>query len=96
MHAFEVPPSWEAALSASPFLAADEATGLPRSHVLLIKGQKNSGKSTFARTLANGLSFRYAAEYYRDSPAHQLILDTAGWPSLNVTSANLSLLRAEW
>ena len=73
MHAFEVPPSWEAALSASPFLSADEATGLPRSHVLLVKGQKNSGKSTFARTLANGLSFRYAAEYYRDSPAHQLI-----------------------
>src|SRR6267154_518249 len=73
MHAFQVPPSWEATFSAAPFLSVDEAVGLPKPHVLLVKGQKNSGKSTFARMLVNRLSFRYAADTHRSYHTHQLI-----------------------
>ena len=73
MHAFELPSSWEAAFSVSPFLSADEATGFPKSHVLLVKGQKNSGKSTFARMLVNRLSSRYAAGNSCGSHAHLLM-----------------------
>jgi polynucleotide 5'-hydroxyl-kinase GRC3/NOL9 len=73
MHAFPVSPSWEATFSAAPFLSADEAVGLPKPHVLLVKGQKNSGKSTFARMLVNRLSFRYAADAHHSNHAHQLM-----------------------
>lgn len=70
MRAFQVPPSWEAAFSTAPFVSADEAAGLPKPHAFLVKGQKNSGKSTFARTLANRLSSRYAVESH--SASHSL------------------------
>ena len=73
MRAFQIPPSWEAAFSASSSFPADETTGLLTPHVLLVKGQKNSGKSTFARMLANRLSSRYAAENHRGPHAHQLV-----------------------
>ena len=87
MHAFQVPPSWEAAFSAPPFLSADEAVGLPKPHVLLVKGQKNTGKSTFARMLVNRLSFRYAADTDRSSAVilTNSCLDIVEWPSSNVT-----------
>ena len=73
MHAFQVPPSWEATFSAAPFLSSDEAAGLPKPHVLLVKGQKNSGKSTFARVLVNRLSSRYATDVYRSCHTYQLV-----------------------
>ncbi|KAI0301901.1 hypothetical protein B0F90DRAFT_1627954 [Multifurca ochricompacta] len=56
MCAFQLPPSWEMALSASPLALSGHPVGLRKPHVLLVKGQKNSGKSTFARALVNRLS----------------------------------------
>ena len=73
MHAFQVPPSWEATFSAAPFLSAGEAPGLYKHHVLLVKGQKNLGKSTFARMLVDRLSSRYAADTDRSCHTHQLV-----------------------
>jgi len=63
MRAFQVPASWEAAFSASLLSSAHEAASLSKPAVLLVKGQKNSGKSTFARSLANRLCSRYAAKH---------------------------------
>ena len=63
MRAFQVPASWEAAFSASLLSSAHEAAGLSKPPVLLVKGQKNSGKSTFSRSLANRLCSRYAVRH---------------------------------
>jgi polynucleotide 5'-hydroxyl-kinase GRC3/NOL9 len=73
MHAFQVPPSWAATFSAAPSLSADEAVGLPKPHVFLVKGQKNSGKSTFARMLVNRLSFRYVSDTHCSCHTYQLV-----------------------
>ena len=51
MHPFVVPSSWEIALND---IACPEDT---RSYI--VKGPKNSGKSTFARTLVNRLLESY-------------------------------------
>src|SRR5216683_1520774 len=66
MRAFQVPPSWEAAFSISPLSSPHKATSLSEPPVLLVKGRKNSGKSTFARSLANRLCSGYAAKHSRD------------------------------
>ncbi|KAH9049574.1 hypothetical protein EDB87DRAFT_1671127 [Lactarius vividus] len=57
LRAFRLLPSWEAALYGSPFSSSSETVSKPL--VLLVKGQKNSGKSTFARLLVNRLISRY-------------------------------------
>ena len=85
MHAFQVPPSWEATFSVAPFLSADDTTGLSKPHVLLVKGRKNSGKSTFARMLVNRLSSRYAADAIVVVIFTNSYLDSVGLPSSNVT-----------
>jgi polynucleotide 5'-hydroxyl-kinase GRC3/NOL9 len=98
MRAFQVPSSWEDAFSALSSLSANEATSLPKPYVLLVKGQKNSGKSTFARALANRLCSRYAVKHHPNLHTHPTAwrLDTVEWPSSNVTSASLNLHQAGW
>ena len=61
LRAFRLLPSWEVALSESPFSLASETVELSKQLVFLVKGQKNSGKSTFARTLVNELISRCAS-----------------------------------
>lgn len=60
LRAFRLLPSWEVALSESPFSSASETVDFSKLLILLVKGQKNSGKSTFARTLVNRLISRCA------------------------------------
>ena len=60
LRAFQLLPSWEAALSESPFSSANETVETSKLPVVLVKGQKNSGKSTFARTIVNRLSSQCA------------------------------------
>lgn len=70
-----VPQSWEDAMSA--VLHKDVATTEPdySRHVYLIRGPKNSGKSTFARMLLNRLVTRYVFEcdvqYEMPIPLHR-------------------------
>lgn len=63
IRAFQVPASWEAAFSASLQSSESEAATLSKPPALLVKGQKNTGKSTFARSLANRLCSRYVAKH---------------------------------
>ncbi len=58
LRAFRLLPSWKVALFESPFSEASEAVDFSKPLILLVKGQKNSGKSTFARTLVNRLISR--------------------------------------
>jgi polynucleotide 5'-hydroxyl-kinase GRC3/NOL9 len=60
LRAFQLLPSWEVALSESPFSSANATVEFSKLPVVLVKGQKNSGKSTFARTIVNRLSSRCA------------------------------------
>jgi polynucleotide 5'-hydroxyl-kinase GRC3/NOL9 len=78
IRAFQLPPSWEAVLSASPFSPSREAISLPRPLVLLVRGQKNSGKSTFARTLINRLCSRYVR--YNQCRGHALTVSVIQIP----------------
>lgn len=59
---FDLPTSWDVALSAICPAVMQDQTSLNSASpsVCLIKGPKKTGKSTFARTLLNRLSTRYA------------------------------------
>ncbi|KAI9512772.1 hypothetical protein F5148DRAFT_1161481 [Russula earlei] len=82
--AFQMPLSWEAAFSALPFLSADEAASIRKPHVLLVKGQKNSGKSTFARTLANKLCLRFRRVAFLECDIGQSEFTPGGMVALTV------------
>ncbi|KAI0052686.1 hypothetical protein FA95DRAFT_1586574 [Auriscalpium vulgare] len=55
---FRLPRSWESALN-SCLRQLDSEMGTPEPMVSLVQGSKNSGKSTFARTLLNRLTLRF-------------------------------------
>jgi len=53
---FYVPPSWEDAMSSVVSSTSNDQNSIVlKPPVVIIKGPKNSGKSTFARTLLNRL-----------------------------------------
>lgn len=82
---FYLPHTWEAALSlACPTSSsqADEAILTPP--VTLIRGPKNSGKSTFARTLLNRLTMRYRKVAYLECDLGQSEFTPGGMVALTV------------
>ncbi|KAH9007199.1 hypothetical protein EDB86DRAFT_2793659 [Lactarius hatsudake] len=78
LRAFRLLPSWEAALSGSP----NETVSKPP--VLLVKGQKNSGKSTFARILVNRLISRYRRVAFLECDIGQSEFTPGGMVALNI------------
>ncbi|KAI0951661.1 hypothetical protein AcV7_007695 [Taiwanofungus camphoratus] len=79
-----VPQSWEDAMSA--VLHKDVATTEPdySRHVYLIRGPKNSGKSTFARMLLNRLVTRYRRVAYLECDLGQSEFTPGGMVALNI------------
>ncbi|KAH9180080.1 hypothetical protein EDB89DRAFT_2111280 [Lactarius sanguifluus] len=82
LRAFRLLPSWEAALSGSPFSSSSETN--PKPLVLLVKGQKNSGKSTFARILVNRLISRYRRVAFLECDIGQSEFTPGGMVALNI------------
>ncbi|KAG5649462.1 hypothetical protein H0H81_003675 [Sphagnurus paluster] len=77
---FELSPSWSRAIASST--TAD----LTQASVHLIKGPKNSGKSSFARTLVNNLLKKYHTVAYLDCDLGQSEFTPGGMVSLNLVS----------
>ncbi|KAH8999486.1 hypothetical protein EDB92DRAFT_2060227 [Lactarius akahatsu] len=82
LRAFRLSPSWEAALSGSPFSSSSETNSKPL--VLLVKGQKNSGKSTLARILVNRLISRYRRVAFLECDIGQSEFTPGGMVALNI------------
>ncbi|KAJ7665412.1 hypothetical protein DFH06DRAFT_1470675 [Mycena polygramma] len=72
---FFLPDTWETALSS----LSDSATG-----IYLVKGHKNSGKSTFARTLLNRLLSRYRKVAFLECDLGQSEFTPGGLVALNI------------
>ncbi|KAI9466644.1 hypothetical protein BJY52DRAFT_1233362 [Lactarius psammicola] len=84
LRAFRLLPSWEGALSESPLSLASETVDFSKLPVLLVKGQKNSGKSTFARTLVNRLISRYRRVAFLECDIGQSEFTPGGMVALNI------------
>ncbi|KAF8271674.1 hypothetical protein EI94DRAFT_1796800 [Lactarius quietus] len=84
LRAFRLLPSWEVALSAPLFSLANETVEFSKLPVLLVKGQKNSGKSTFARTLVNGLISRYRRVAFLECDIGQSEFTPGGMVAMNI------------
>ncbi|OCH87094.1 hypothetical protein OBBRIDRAFT_814272 [Obba rivulosa] len=84
-----IPPPWEIAMSAATQAnAGGGAESAFPKRVYLVKGARNSGKSTFARTLLNRLSIihvrRYRRVAYLDCDVGQSEFTPGGMVALNV------------
>ncbi|KIM42620.1 hypothetical protein M413DRAFT_10152 [Hebeloma cylindrosporum] len=79
VHPFTIPPSWEVALEG---IARPDETGS-----YIVKGPKNSGKSTFARTLVNRLLESYQRVAFLECDIGQSEFTPGGMVSLNVVSS---------
>ncbi|KAN0140099.1 hypothetical protein V8E53_001995 [Lactarius tabidus] len=84
LRAFQLLPSWEVALSESPFSSANATVEFSKLPVVLVKGQKNSGKSTFARTIVNRLSSRYRRVAFLECDIGQSEFTPGGMVALNI------------
>ncbi|KAI0269364.1 hypothetical protein BC834DRAFT_866034 [Gloeopeniophorella convolvens] len=84
MHAFHLHPSWEDALSTSISALDAERDGLPKPYIGLVRGQKNSGKSTFARTLVNRLVSRYRRVAFLECDLGQSEFTPGGMVALSI------------
>ncbi|KAI0313414.1 hypothetical protein OF83DRAFT_1268857 [Amylostereum chailletii] len=83
---FHLPPSWSAALDAVSAPPPDSAQDPP---VYLVKGPKNAGKSTFARTLLNRLVARYRRVAYLECDLGQSEFTPGGMVALTVVDRPL-------
>ncbi|GJE83934.1 polynucleotide 5'-hydroxyl-kinase GRC3 [Phanerochaete sordida] len=82
---FVVPPSWKRTLQAA-LVEKDEGQTFPRK-VFLVQGAKKTGKSTFARTLANKLLSRYKHVAFLECDLGQSEFTAGGMVALNVMSS---------
>lgn len=83
---FCVPDSWDAALSA---VLSHAKAGDMKPPVCLVKGPKNAGKSTFARTLLNRLVTKYARVAFLECDLGQSEFTPGGMVALNVLDTPL-------
>lgn len=79
---FVVPPSWIRALEAS-LVEADDNQAFSRK-VFLVQGPKKTGKSTFARTLANKLLSKYKYVAFLECDLGQSEFTAGGMVALNI------------
>ncbi|KZT20555.1 hypothetical protein NEOLEDRAFT_1075377 [Neolentinus lepideus HHB14362 ss-1] len=76
---FSLPDSWDACLS-----SVTSETTETKTPVCLVKGPKNAGKSTFARTLLNRLLMRYSKVAFLECDLGQSEFTPGGMVALNV------------
>ncbi|KAF8164297.1 hypothetical protein BJ912DRAFT_1068415 [Pholiota molesta] len=81
LHAFHVPPSWADALD-----AVSNPNDANVAGTYIIKGPKNSGKSTFARTLLNRLLGSYRRVAFLECDVGQSEFTPGGMVALNIIS----------
>ncbi|KAF9478424.1 hypothetical protein BDN70DRAFT_879948 [Pholiota conissans] len=81
LHAFLVPPTWSDALD-----AISNRTETIVAGTYIVKGPKNSGKSTFARMLVNRLLGSYRRVAYLECDVGQSEFTPGGMVALNVIS----------
>ncbi|CUA70344.1 Polynucleotide 5'-hydroxyl-kinase GRC3 [Cryptococcus neoformans var, neoformans B-3501A] [Rhizoctonia solani] len=85
---FYFPDDWQQAvtniLSAIPNEETTEGSGLYDVPVILVRGAKNSGKSTFSRSLANNLINRYHQVAFIECDIGQSEFTPGGMVSLNL------------
>ncbi|EJU05971.1 hypothetical protein DACRYDRAFT_12792 [Dacryopinax primogenitus] len=86
LHGFVLPPSWEGAINAFLPSESDTTEDRLRGRVALVRGVKNSGKSTFARSLLNRLTSRYQQVVYLELDPGQTEFTAPGLLSLHVLS----------
>ncbi|KAF8969892.1 hypothetical protein BDZ97DRAFT_1793241 [Flammula alnicola] len=82
LHAFSMPPSWSSALD-----DVCDPGNKPLCGTHIVKGSKNSGKSTFARTLMNRLLEYYRRVAYLECDLGQSEFTPGGMVSLNIISS---------
>ncbi|CAE6391249.1 unnamed protein product [Rhizoctonia solani] len=89
---FDFPDDWQHAITSVLSVTSSEELGSAANHpydtpVVLVRGSKNSGKSTFSRLLANNLTGRYHRVAFIDCDLGQSEFTPAGMVSLNVLEA---------
>ncbi|KAH9843521.1 uncharacterized protein C8Q71DRAFT_2384 [Rhodofomes roseus] len=84
---FIMPPSWEAAASSMVAHAANPHEMSYSRSVYLVKGPRNTGKSTFAKVLLNALLTRYRRVAFLECDLGQSEFTPAGMVALNILDA---------
>ncbi|CAE6405083.1 unnamed protein product [Rhizoctonia solani] len=89
---FDFPDEWQHAVTSILSLASNEEPADSGSHlydtpVILVRGSKNSGKSTFSRLLANNLTRRYQTVAFIDCDLGQSEFTPGGMVSLSLLKA---------
>ncbi|EMD31750.1 hypothetical protein CERSUDRAFT_144572 [Gelatoporia subvermispora B] len=79
-----VPPSWETAVANCLPSDAGSMEQIHTRRVYLVKGPRNSGKSTFARMLLNNLTTRYRRVAFLECDIGQSEFTPGGMVSLNI------------
>ncbi|CAE6485397.1 unnamed protein product [Rhizoctonia solani] len=86
---FHFPDDWEQAITSILLAAPSEKSSTAGNHlhdppVVLVRGAKNSGKSSFSRSLANSLTSRYHRVAFLECDLGQSEFTPGGMVSLNV------------
>ncbi|CAE7187431.1 unnamed protein product [Rhizoctonia solani] len=86
---FHFPDDWQQAIAGILSTTSREAAGNDSSDapVILVRGAKNSGKSTFSRSLANSLTTRYHQVAFIECDLGQSEFTPGGMVSLNILKA---------
>ncbi|KAL5488415.1 GRC3 [Sanghuangporus weigelae] len=84
LQVFHIPDSWRNALAALPSGLSENGDVDLEPLTLLVRGQKRTGKSTFARTLLNRLICRYRRVAYLECDIGQTEFTPSGLVSLHV------------
>ncbi|KAF8607773.1 hypothetical protein BDV93DRAFT_541952 [Ceratobasidium sp. AG-I] len=89
---FYLPHDWETAMNRITSPTSDHGSNISNGHehdapVVLVRGGKNSGKSTFSRTLANRLTNSYQRVAFIECDLGQSEFTPGGMVSLNVLTS---------
>ncbi|KAI5116887.1 hypothetical protein M0805_009277 [Coniferiporia weirii] len=93
MYSFQTPVSWQnslASLPTAPLVDKDEdEISSPEPTVILVRGQKRTGKSTLARTIMNRLLGRYRRVAFLECDIGQTEFTPPGLVSLNIVDRQM-------
>ncbi|OBZ66554.1 Polynucleotide 5'-hydroxyl-kinase GRC3 [Grifola frondosa] len=84
-----IPPSWDSAMSAILQVVSEHQDFNYPRRVYLVRGSRNSGKSTFARTLLNRLISRYRRVAFLECDLGQSEFTLGGMVTLNIVDQPL-------